>query len=119
MQLFFSAVKPIEKLIAVPCEVLYRNLVERAVDAALEQAESVLNRVGVDFAPCIALIVIDDAMLAKSARRDYFVCRMRVCLQDCVRVDVLRNDRLDYFALGIGDRDQAQSPAALNHAQHD
>ena len=47
---------------------LYRNLVERAIDAALEKRESVLNRIGVGFAPCVALIVIDDAMRSGSAR---------------------------------------------------
>jgi len=83
---------------------LYRNLVERAIDAALEQAESVLNRIGMDFAPCVALIVIDDAMRSGSAGRDYLVGGMRVRLQCRVRVNVLRDHRLNYFALGIGDR---------------
>ena len=37
---------------AIAAQVLYRNLVEGAVDAALEQAESVLNRVCVRAHPC-------------------------------------------------------------------
>ena len=90
---------------------------ERAVDAALEQAESVLNRVGVDFALCVTLVVIDDAMRTRPAGRDYFVGRMRVRLERGFRVNVLGNHGFDYFALGIGDRNQPQSPAALNHAQ--
>jgi hypothetical protein len=42
--------------------VLYRNHVERAVDSALEQAESVLDIVGVNVAHRIATGVIDNAV---------------------------------------------------------
>ncbi|SRR5258708_1606041 len=78
-KLFPAAVKPITKFIAVAAQVLYGNLVEGAIDAALEQAESVLNRIGVDFAPRIALVVIDDAMRSGSAR-------FAVRAQDAIRL---------------------------------
>jgi hypothetical protein len=74
--LLLAPIEAIGKLVVVACEVFYGNLVECAVNAALEKRESVLNRIGVDFAPCIAGIVIDDAVLSGSARCDYFVGRM-------------------------------------------
>jgi len=78
--------------------------VERVVDTALEQAESVLDCVRVDFAPCIALVVMDDAMLPRPARGAYLVCGMRVCLQHGIRVNVL------YDLKGLRQADFNQQP---------
>ena len=75
-----TVVEPPRHFIQVGRKMLCTDLVPPSSDAALEQRECVLNRIGVNFAPRIAGIVIDDAMLSGSARGDYFVGRMRVRL---------------------------------------
>src|SRR5882762_10275241 len=88
-KLFPATIEPIGKLIAVAAKVLYRNLVERAVDSALEQAECALNRIGVNVAHCVGTGVVDDAMRGKLAFPDYRVSRMAVRLECRIMGDVL------------------------------
>src|SRR5260370_24437012 len=97
LQLFPATVKPIGKLIAIAAQVLYRNLMERAVDSALEQGECALNRIGVNVAHRIRASVVNDAMPREFALADYRVCRMAVRLECCIRRDVVVYDRLNYL----------------------
>jgi hypothetical protein len=69
--------------------VLYRNLVESAVDAALEKREGILNRVRVNSAPRIALFVVNDAMTARPFPCDYCVVSIAVRVRHGIRVNVL------------------------------
>jgi len=58
--LLSATVEPIRKLIAVAAQVLYRDFVERAVDAELEQRESISNRVGVNNAHRVDARVVNN-----------------------------------------------------------
>src|SRR6266480_856066 len=58
-----AVIKSKGKLIAIATQVLYRNLVEGAVDAALEQAESVLNRIRVRVTHAVGPAVVDGLVL--------------------------------------------------------
>jgi hypothetical protein len=58
-----AAIESKGKFMAIAAQVLYRNLVEGAVDAALEQAEGVLNRIRVRVTQAIGPAVIDGLVL--------------------------------------------------------
>ncbi len=113
------AIETIRKLIAVAAQVLYRNLVVRSIHSALEQAESVLNRIGVVLADCVGAYMVNLAMAArKAARPDYAVNHAHIGLQCRVGVNVLCDDRLNAGHLGVFRRNQTQAATALNHSNN-
>src|SRR5882724_3035084 len=97
----------------------YADFVIAPYQATLEQAESVLNRVGVIDALSITAAVVDSAMYGENlAVGHYLVDRSLIGLQSGSRVNMLHQFRLDYGSLVVGNRNQPKPPAAFDHAKH-
>ena len=115
-----AAIEPIRKLIQVTLKVLYRNLVERAYQSALEKRECVFDGVGVRVPDTVAPAVIDSLVFPFELLQQGPFVSSGFVGEDIFdeAAHVVFNDRLHYLPLGIRHDNEAQLTATLDHAHY-